>query len=625
MELRQYLLLARRWLWLLVLGTILGGAGAFVGSYYQTPVYETSSLVLVSQPSRDQLSELGYLNSYQLIQTYAQLLLTDPILEEVSQRLNYPINSNQVTVQPIRDTQILEVTVEDNNPQMAMEIANLLIDVLVDHNESIQATRFAASEESLLSQIQVVETQITNLQSEIDQGSEVQMKQIEDQIKALQTEIVDLQLEIASLSPDEKPSNRYLPTPTPLDTQTIMLLQQKQLQLEQLQGMLDLYQQLYFNLIATNTNGNIGSSGIGDGQSQTNLALYQQIYANLLGDYEEIRLARLENTPTVMNVEPAKIPTKPVRPRPATNTALGSIVGLMIAGGVVFLIEYLDDSVRSPEEVAGVFNLPPIAYVAEMQYAGVDGREEIYVGNNPRSPVAEAFRSLRTNIEFASVDSPLKTILVTSPGPMDGKSTIAANLAQVMVQGGKKVAVVDCDLRKPILHRMFDLPNRFGLSELLRGKADFSTIIRKKDEKLFVVTSGKLPPNPAELLASELMEGFLDYISNLVDVVIIDSPPAVVTDPVVISSKVDGVLLIIYPGQTKLNSLKLALDQLENAGARVIGLVFNRISRHNSYYYQYYYPDYYYKEDEDRFPESKEDRKREKRDRGKKAETEEST
>ncbi len=159
----------------------------------------------------------------------------------------------------------------------------------------------------------------------------------------------------------------------------------------------------------------------------------------------------------------------------------------------------------------------------------------------------------------------------------------------------------------------------------MRGKSDFSSIIRKKDENLFVVTSGKLPPNPAELLASELMEGFLDYISNLVDVVIIDSPPAVVTDPVVISSKVDGVLLIIYPGQTKLNSLKLVLDQLENAGARVIGLVFNRISRHNSYYYQYYYPDYYYKEDEDRLPESKENKKREKRDRGKKAEMEDST
>jgi capsular exopolysaccharide synthesis family protein len=157
---------------------------------------------------------------------------------------------------------------------------------------------------------------------------------------------------------------------------------------------------------------------------------------------------------------------------------------------------------------------------------------------------------------------------------------------------------------------MFDLPNRIGLSELLRGKADFSTIIRKKDETLFVVTSGKLPPNPVELLASELMEGFLDYISNLVDVVIIDSPPTVVTDPVVISSKVDGVLLIIYPGQTKLNSLKLALDQLEHAGARLIGLVFNRISRHNSYYYQYYYPDYYYQVDEDLLPESKEDKKR---------------
>jgi capsular exopolysaccharide synthesis family protein len=244
------------------------------------------------------------------------------------------------------------------------------------------------------------------------------------------------------------------------------------------------------------------------------------------------------------------------------------------------------------------------------------------VSNNPRSPIAEAFRSIRTNIAFASSDSPLKTILITSPGPLEGKSTITANLAYVMVQGGKRVAVVDCDLRRPKVHQFFDLNNRVGMGEMFRGNAGFSSIIQEKSKDLFVVTSGKLPPNPAELLDSDALDLFFDSISSVVDVVIIDSPPVVVTDPIIISSKVDGVLIIVHPGKTKLKSLKVAIDQFERAGARVIGLVFNRISRHDAYYYEYYKQNYYYQGNENRSSKSEENTKWFKRGGRKKRKTE---
>ncbi len=618
MEIRQYIILVRRWFWLLILGVILGSAGAYVGSKNQTPIYKTASMVLVSQPSRDQLLEMGYLSSYQLIQTYSQLLVTTPILDEVSERLAYQVQKDQISTVLVRDTQILEISVEDKDPVMAAEIANLLSDVLVEYNEQLQATRFESLEESLNSQIQVIEIQIHNLQSEIDvnflEVFEEQKQFIEVQIVSLQAEIVDLQGEISELTPSwGKP-----------DSETQTLINTKQLQLEQTQGMLDLYQQLYFNIVSTITNYESGGSTSGNGsvQSQTNMTLYQQMYASLLSDYEAVRLARLENTPIVVQVESAKVKSVPIRPRPLINTLLGGLVGLMIAGGIVFLIEYLDDTVRTPEEVVDILNLSSLGFIAEMHHSGLNGRGEIYVSSNPRSPIAEAFRSLRTNIAFASSDPPFKTILITSPGPMEGKSTIAANLAHVMVQGGKRVAVVDCDLRRPRVHQFFDLHNRVGLSELFRGNAEFSSIIQEKNEDLFIVTSGKLPPNPVELLDSEAMDRFLDSISNVVDIVIIDSPPAVVTDPIVISSKVDGVLLIVHPGQTKLNSLKLAIDQFEHAGARVIGLVFNRISRHNAYYYEYYNQNYYYQGNEDRPSNSEENTKWPKRGGRKKRKTE---
>jgi capsular exopolysaccharide synthesis family protein len=272
---------------------------------------------------------------------------------------------------------------------------------------------------------------------------------------------------------------------------------------------------------------------------------------------------------------------------------LGVAVGVMLAGGIVFLVEYLDDSVRSPEEISQAYDLPTLGFIAKIPKSRKN-EEGVYILNNPRSPVAEAFRSLRTNIEFAGIVEPIKTILVTSPGPEEGKSTVTTNLAAVMMQGGKRVVVVDCDLRRPKIHRLLGMKNRMGLSGLFRGQANLNDVVEKRLNNLFVVTSGAVPPNPAELLGSKLMDKLIASLSNMVDLVIIDSPPVVVTDPVVLSTKVDGVILVINPGKTKKDALKATMTQLERAEARVLGVVVNRIGKNASYYYEYYYPQTYY-------------------------------
>jgi capsular exopolysaccharide synthesis family protein len=212
-----------------------------------------------------------------------------------------------------------------------------------------------------------------------------------------------------------------------------------------------------------------------------------------------------------------------------------------------------------------------------------------FVTSNPRSPMAETFRTLRTNLEFASVDKPLKTILITSPGSGEGKTTVATNLAAVMAQANKRVILLEGDLRRPRVHRALGMSNQIGLSDVFRGQMDIRDVARySKVKDLAAITSGSLPPNPAELLGSARMVQILARLVESASVVIIDSPPFVVSDATVLSAKVDGVLLVIQPGKTHAEAARAMLAQLERAGAHVVGVVMNRVPRKNANYYGYY-------------------------------------
>jgi non-specific protein-tyrosine kinase len=248
--------------------------------------------------------------------------------------------------------------------------------------------------------------------------------------------------------------------------------------------------------------------------------------------------------------------------------------------------------------VERVLDLPLIGYIAEMETSGADG-EVVYVSKKPRSPVSESFRSLRTNLEFSAVDKPLRIILVTGAEEGDGKTTIATNLASIFAQGGKRVMLLDCDLRRPRIHRFLGIPNRIGMADLFRDSLNLNSVIQhwanSSTTSISVITSGSLPPNPAELLGSQKMDHILAEIGRLADVVVIDSPPSLVTDAQVLAAKVDGVLLVVQPGKTHAGAARATREQLDRAGARIVGIVFNRIPRDRGYYYggyKYYSPYY---------------------------------
>jgi capsular exopolysaccharide synthesis family protein len=325
---------------------------------------------------------------------------------------------------------------------------------------------------------------------------------------------------------------------------------------------------------------------------QSTLAIYQQIRSNLLSSYENIRLTRQTSATNIISIEPATVPQSPVRPQPLQNTGMGAIIGLFLAGAIVFVIEYLDDSIKTAEQVTQTLGLPVIGYIAEIEH----GQEKVYVCDNPRSPVAEAFRTLRTNLEFAGVDQPLKSLLVVSVHPGEGKSTIASNLSITLAQGGKRVLLVDADLRRPRIHHVFDLTNRAGLSDLFRDSNSILDVTRVwKDSSLNIITSGSIPPNPADLLASKKMETILASAEQTADLIVVDAPPFLVADASILASRVDGILLVIRPGKTPMDAALSTLEQIKRAGGRIVGVVMNRIPRNRPYYYGGYrhYTNYY--------------------------------
>ena len=327
---------------------------------------------------------------------------------------------------------------------------------------------------------------------------------------------------------------------------------------------------------------------------QNQINTWQANYAQLLNFMEG-------GSPNYLAViEPAQVPTEPVSPRTTMNVLLAAGIGILLALGAAFLLEYLDDTVKSPDDLVSAAGLTPLGAVARMRGEGYENK--LVTARHPRSSIAEAYRTLRTNIQFSTLDKPARTLLVTSPSALEGKSVTSANLAVSMAQAGFKTVLVDADLRRPAQHKIFGLPNQQGLTNALLQPGEPTAdghLQATEIENLRVLTSGPIPPNPSELLGSARMQALLQRLKEENDVVIFDSPPAlVVTDASVLATRVDGVVMVTDSGRTRRDMVVRARDALRKVGANLLGGVVNRLSaRSGGYYYYYYY--YYYSADGD--------------------------
>lgn len=323
------------------------------------------------------------------------------------------------------------------------------------------------------------------------------------------------------------------------------------------------------------------------------IALLDQRISGWQTTYSQLLLTQGGNNVAALNVlEEAIIPSYPISPNVRMNVLLAAALGLALAMVGAFLVEYLDDTVKSPEDAMRASNLALLGAITRIE--GEQYSDKLIAASQPLSPIVEAYRVVRTNIQFSSIDHPARALMVTSPSPSEGKSVMIANLAVVMAQSGMKIIVVDADLRRPVQHRIFNLPNRSGLSDaVIDPQLDVSNYVQDTAiANLQLLSSGSLPPNPAELLGSERMLHIIEQLKQSADLVLFDSPPTlVVTDAAILGSRTDGAILINDSGNTRTTDARRAADELRRVRVNILGVVLNRVpaSGRGAYYYNYSY------------------------------------
>ncbi len=325
---------------------------------------------------------------------------------------------------------------------------------------------------------------------------------------------------------------------------------------------------------------------------QSKLRALQANYAALLANTDKGAIN------TISVIEEANLPRRPVGPNRTAAIILATLVGFFLATGVAYLLDYLDDSIKNPEEVREVLGMTTLGVIPLVngKHSAVD--IELIVQQEIQSPAKEAYRVLRTNLQFAAVDSPIKTLMITSPGPGEGKSTTVANLAIAYAQAGKRVIIVDADLHRPRQHAIFGQANNIGLTTaLLQEHPTIESLLKMTEVlSLALLTSGPLPPNSSELLGTERMKQLLNLLANAADIVLLDSPPVtLLSDAAILSTLTDGVLLVIESGKTDREVAQRAIEALRQVNARTVGIVLNRLpSKGSGYYYYYHYHSHYY-------------------------------
>ena len=303
---------------------------------------------------------------------------------------------------------------------------------------------------------------------------------------------------------------------------------------------------------------------------------------------QDIDLRRNAKVETSRVIEEAIVPSDPIRPKKPQNIMFAGLLGIFLGLCLALLQELLDDRINSPEEAERVLRLPNLGHVPLVEEEGLRLIRDI----STFSPLMESYRSLRTNINFAAVGTKLRSLVVTSSVPAEGKSTTAANLAMAMALDGKRVIIIDADLRRPSLHKLFRLESSPGLTDILVGTHEIADVIKPSGvDNVSVISAGSPPPNPAELLGSAKMGELITELESLADIVLFDSPPTLaVADSIVLAARTNGVLLVIGYGETKKTNSRNAVAALQRANARVLGTVLNRVEGPSSgYYYGKYY------------------------------------
>jgi capsular exopolysaccharide synthesis family protein len=324
----------------------------------------------------------------------------------------------------------------------------------------------------------------------------------------------------------------------------------------------------------------------------------RQLYELLIKRFKETSLTEEMKTGNIRIVDRAEVPADPVKPRKKLNLLLAVVVGAFLGIGLAFFLEYLDNTITTPEEVKNYLRVPYLGPVPAFSMNGSSNEipAELISVHSPKSTASEAYRGLRTSILFSSADKKPRVIMITSAGPLEGKTLTSANMAITMAGSHEGVILIDGDLRRPRLHKVFQTSHSKGLSGILVGTdTPADAIIKTPIKGLHLLPAGHIPPNPSELIGSNVMKRFITGLREKFEIIVIDTPPlTAVTDAVALSQFVDGVMLVLRTGITPRQVVKNSLEQLQAVNANILGVVLNAVSTgKDSYYYSQYYYSYY--------------------------------
>lgn len=494
---------------------VLVTAAALLYSYLvQARLYQASSWVVVKEKPLESsvleqtISELSS-QPERSLQTHVELLRTKEMAKKVIEALQLELGVGElmgrIDVQPVSNTNIIEIKATDRYPERARDIANLYAQVYQEWRRSENIREISKARSEVWSVLQSTKDEAIDLSRQIEQRF----------------------------------GNQAIP---------------EELKVEQ---------QIAYNY-----------------------------YVDLQRIYRELSISEDLMSGGLEVIADEDVPDSPVSPRPVRNGVLAFFLGSVLGLGLAFLVDYLDDTIESREEVIRLYEIPVLGEIPRYrELENQQRRSSLVMVTEPKSPIAEAFRALRTNIQYVNYEKNLKSLAVTSAGPSEGKTFVVVNLAVSLAEAGHRVLVICSDMRRPAIHEFFHLRNQEGLSTVLVGSKPLEECIQNTGKtNLRVLTSGPLPPNPSELVGSRRMNEVLAKSKALADLVLIDTPPTLaVSDTAVLAPRADGVLIVVGLGTSKRDEARKAKDLLLQVKSNLVGAVLNNVEEARSYGYYHYY------------------------------------
>jgi capsular exopolysaccharide synthesis family protein len=537
-------------------------------SYSDMQYYQTQYKILASRTLAERVFEQLHLGKDKDFQN-----VKDPV-EELTERIK---------VEPVRNSQMVLLHVDDTDALRASAIANTLAKFYMQQDIE---TRNIASKEA----VGWLESQLADVKKKMQESQEALGRYVQKHKIVSAPMIADTEKKIKTLlevlkedrSRKETELAEALKRYKEKHPKIIALRAQidnidKKIEKET-DALLDLNQKMVqYNLLKQEAESN------------------QQLYQSILARAKETDVSEKIEASRIRIIDSAKIPDKPIRPKKVRDIILSIFFGIFCAIGAALFLEYLDSTIHTAEDVRLYINLPFLGYVSKADAsAKTDVEKDLICYKKPDSITSETYRVIRTSILFASPeDEPLKTILVTSSIPQEGKTFMSSNLATIFSQASERVVLVDIDMRRPRMHKSYNLELKNGLSDFLAGKADLEEVIKTTFiENLSMITAGTIPPNPSELLQSGKVRLLFEELKSRFDRIILDSSPILsVADSLILANVVDGVILVIKGASTQLDGVRRAKEKIIAAKGRIVGVIINNIEaeKEDRYYYYHYY------------------------------------